>query len=101
MFPRNVLLEPFIPPERPDTRALGFRDQTYRAQVRSYAVGPGVMEAHDEEVEVRLTAESQRRTAELADWWRECEYAGILGVELPPPPPWHKPFRRVTRIMYG
>lgn len=45
------------------------------------------------------TAESQRRSRELADWWRECEYAGILGIALPPPPPWRKAPKVITGIV--
>jgi hypothetical protein len=40
-----------------------------------------------------LTAEQQQGSKDLDDWWRECEYAGICGVDLPPTPRWYRPWR--------
>lgn len=99
---RDFQIKKAAPEERPDTRSLGFTDRSYRVTgIRTMWAGPDGSGDTREDVDVTITAEEQRRGVELADWWRECEYAGILGVDLPPPPPWHKPFRRITRIAYG
>lgn len=45
------------------------------------------------------TAEDQRRRYELSEWIRECWYAGILGVDLPPAPPWYVEPRMITGIV--
>lgn len=87
-----ITVVPTPPPERPDTRALGFTDTHLTFHCVDFdgnRLAP---------IPVTVTAEDKRREQEWTDWVRECWYAGIIDRPLPAPPAWYRPMKRITGI---